>query len=74
MPTLRRIGLKDLTETPWTVFINDLQVIVELTSTPAEFLHFLEWRTGLPVGDEIRAIDELDFLGNYFFGGFHDLL
>lgn len=53
---------------PWPVLITDLRVITEL-SGPAGLLHYMVWRSQLPLGDGMYAVDELDIFGSYLFGG-----
>jgi hypothetical protein len=68
MPSLRALGLFKGEAAPWPVFITDLRVIVEMVQTPAELLHFIDWRMSLPIGDRIVVFDELDVFGSYLFG------
>ena len=42
--------------------------IAEL-SGPAGLLHYLQWRSLLPLGDGMQVADELDIFGTYLFGG-----
>jgi hypothetical protein len=62
---LRALGLFPDDELPWSVFINDLRVISETCDNAAVFLHYLEWRRRLPLGDRVDASDELDLWGSY---------
>jgi len=48
---------------PWLVSVYDLQVIAELTSTPSQFLHFLQKRLQLSRAGRVTAATELDFWG-----------
>lgn len=69
IPALQRANLFAANNTsPWPVLVTDLMVIHELTATPAEFLHYLRWRSALPIGDGVVATDELDIFGSYLFG------
>ena len=69
IPALRELGLFDADHgEPWSVFINDLRVIVEMIRTPAELLHFIRWRSQLEIGTKLIATDELDIFGEYLFG------
>lgn len=52
-------------DVPFIVFVNQLRVISELTSNPAEFLHYLRWRRRLPLGDIVFAVDEVDLFSAY---------
>lgn len=65
LPLLRKLGLFPCGEMPWSVFINDLRIIAETVRNPAEFLHYLAWRSALPLGERVSAIDELDVFGSY---------
>ena len=73
LPTLRALGLFSEAAQPWPVLVTDLRVIVEMTRTPAELLHFIEWRQSLPIGDTMTVVDELDLFGMYLFGGLDDM-
>ena len=68
LPRLRSLGLFAVGEYPWSVFINDLRVIAETCENAAVFLHYLEWRNRLPLGDRITVTDEIDLWGSYLFG------
>jgi len=65
LPRLRELGLFKDGEYPFSVFVNDLRVITEVVDNPAEFLHYLEWRVRLPLGEAVVAVDELDLFGSY---------
>lgn len=64
----RSSGLFADGELPWSIYIQDLRVIAELCDNPAVFLHYLAWRSRLPLGEQIVAQDELDLWGAYLFG------
>lgn len=68
LPQLRALGLFPDADYPWSVFINDLRVITETAGNAAVFLHYLEWRARLPLGDRVIAVDELDLWGSYLLG------
>jgi hypothetical protein len=68
LPRLRARGLFVAGETPWSIYINDLRVIAETCDNPAIFLHYLVWRSRLPLGDQVIVLDELDLWGAYLFG------
>lgn len=65
---LRALGLFPEGELPWSVYINDLRVIAETSDNPAVFLHYLEWRSRLPLGEGVVVWDEIDLWGSYLFG------
>lgn len=50
---------------PISLFINDLRVISELTTNPAEFIHYFRWRQSLPLGSDVVAADEMDLFSAY---------
>jgi hypothetical protein len=62
---LRSLGLFENIEPPWSVFVNDLLVVVDICQNPAEFLHYMVWRARLPLGDRVVATDELDVFGAF---------
>jgi hypothetical protein len=68
LPALRALGLFPQEEYPWSVYINDLRVISEITSNAAEALYYLLWRSRLPLGDRIIASDELDVFNAFLLG------
>jgi hypothetical protein len=59
------LGLFAAGEMPWSVFINDLRIIAETVRYPAEFFHYLEWRSRLPLGERVTAVEELDLFGSF---------
>lgn len=61
----RSRGLFPTGELPWSVYINDLRVIVETCENAAIFLHYLTWRSRFALGEEIIVSDELDLWGSY---------
>lgn len=63
---LRALGLFPDGELPWSVYINDLRVIAETCENPGIFLHYLEWRNRLPLGERVAVTDEIDLWGSYF--------
>jgi hypothetical protein len=70
-PTLQLAGLKPAAlELAPTLGLADFQVVAELLSTPARFLHYLAERGPLQRVSDILA-DELDFLGFYLECGFN---
>lgn len=70
-PTLELAGLKPAgVELAPTLGLADFQVVAELLSTPAPFLHYLAERGPLQRVGDILA-DELDFLGFYLECGFN---
>jgi hypothetical protein len=67
LPRLRALGLFASGEFPWSVFINDLRVIAETAENPAVFVHYLEWRSRLPLGDRVTVFDEIDLWSSYLY-------
>jgi hypothetical protein len=65
LPRLQKLGLFPDGEFPWSVYINDLRVIAETCENAAVFLHYLTWRSRLPLGERVTVIDELDLWGSY---------
>lgn len=68
LPRLRSLVRFESAGIPWPVLITDLRVITELAG-PAALLHYMQWRSRLPLGDGMHAADELDIFGSYLFGG-----
>lgn len=68
LPRLRALGLFAESGSPWPILVTDLRVIVEMLRSPAELLHYIQWRNSLPIGESITVFDELDIVGNYLFG------
>lgn len=62
---LRAVGMFEEGEYPFSVYINDLRVIAESVLNPIEFIHYLRWRERLPLGERVRAADELDLFGTF---------
>src|SRR4029078_8126698 len=64
----RSRGLFPTGEIPWSVYINDLRVIVETCENAAILLHYLVWRSRFALGEEVVVTDEIDLWGAYLFG------
>lgn len=65
LPALRGLGLFQSGEFPFSVYINDLRIVADTTRNAAEFLHYLEIRAQLPLGDRVTAVDEIDIFNAY---------
>lgn len=50
---------------PWTVSIDDLDVIADLLKRPAEFLHYISRRRAYLSHSHVRNADEMGFLESY---------
>ncbi len=75
LPKLRELGLFKGEDLPWMVFINDLRIVSETVTNPAEFFAYLDWRNRLPLGDRVIAVDEIDLFGTFLLRSrVHDLL
>jgi hypothetical protein len=61
---LSALGITASTDA-WTVDVNDLRIISETVQNPAEFLHYLEWRSRIPLGESVHAVDEVDLFASY---------
>ncbi|MEE9246907.1 MAG: hypothetical protein V3U63_11975 [Gemmatimonadota bacterium] len=59
------LGLLQGIEPPWSVFVNDLRIVVDVCQSPAEFLLYIRWRSRLPLGTRVIALDEIDVFGAY---------
>lgn len=62
---LEDLGLVSGTGYPWSVYINDLRIITDMVRNPAEFLHYLVWRSRLRLGKSVIPVDEIDLFGSY---------
>lgn len=54
---------------PWNVNIYDLLVVTDLLENPNDFIDYISERIRLSKNIDIRAIDELDYLGYYLENG-----
>lgn len=68
---LVQAGLLDRDNIPWTVSLNDLDLIRQLIDRPAEFLLYLRRRTDPRATKMFVAIDELDLLMVFFDTGLY---
>lgn len=68
IPDLVKMGFFPADASPWPVLVTDLRVIVEMLRSPAELIHYLEWRASLQIGQKVFVTDELDIFGAYLFG------
>jgi len=68
IPTIRTMTTLPADREPWSVLISDLEVITDMIRSPAELLHYIHWRSQLPLGTRMDAMDELDLFGSYLFG------
>lgn len=66
---LQHLGLFADGEYPFSVYVNDLRIIAETLTGPAEFLSYLSWRSKLPLGDLVLVGDEIDLLGTFLLRG-----
>src|SRR6266496_4842753 len=62
---LRTLGLIQGREWPWSVALNDLRVIAEITDHPTTFLHYLTRRVACNAFEQLTASDELDMFAHY---------
>lgn len=69
--SLKNIGLIEGKEWPWTVFVNDLQVISEIIEFPSVFISFLQHRIRANDFPQFKSIDELDFFMFYLREGLY---
>ncbi|MFW6130486.1 MAG: NERD domain-containing protein, partial [Atribacterota bacterium] len=69
--SIKRLGLIEGEEWPWSVFINDLRVISELIEFPTEFFTFIDRRLKVNDYPQFHAFDELDYLMIYFYEGLY---
>ena len=59
-------GLLSPDNIPWTVSLNDLDLITQLVDRPAEFLLYLRRRTEPRATEMFMAVDELDLFLLFF--------
>lgn len=49
------------------IYINDLRLVVELSETPAHLIHYLRWRSAVPL-ERLAEFEEADLFGAYLAG------
>ncbi len=64
---VKRLTTTSLKQVPWVVSLHDLEIIAKYMPTSAEFIHYLRLRIQLNDNVAMRAFDELDWLGRYFY-------
>lgn len=64
-------GLLSPEDIPWTVSLNDLDLIVQLVDRPAEFLLYVRRRTEPKATEMFMAVDELDLFLLFFQTGLY---
>ena len=69
--SLRALNLMQVSEWPWSVFVNDLRVISELIEFPSEFFHYLQKRIRLNEFPQFSSSDELEIFMFYLHRGLH---
>jgi len=69
--SLQALGLMQVSEWPWSVFVNDLRVMSELIEFPSEFFHYLQRRTLLNEFPQFSSSDELEIFMFYLKKGLH---
>jgi hypothetical protein len=69
--SLRALNLMQVSEWPWSVFVNDLRVIAELIEFPSELFHYLQKRTRLNEFPQFSSSDELEIFMFYLHKGLH---
>ena len=69
--TLIRANLLALDSIPWTVSLNDLDLIAQLVRRPAEFLLYVRRRTHPRSTEMFMAVDELDLFLLFFRSGLY---
>lgn len=69
--SLRSLNLMQVSEWPWSVFVNDLRVISELIEFPSEFFHYLHKRIRLNEFPQFSSSDELDIFMFYLKKGLY---
>ena len=69
--SLKKYNLIKGNEWPWSVFINDLRIISEITEFPSQFLHYLQRRLKANDYPQFIATDELDFFMFYLYEGLY---
>lgn len=63
--SIKRLGLLEGKEWPYSIFINDLRIISELCEFPSQYLHYLKKRIRLNDYPQFQAEDELDIFMYY---------
>jgi hypothetical protein len=69
--SLKNLNLIKGKEWPWSVFLNDLRIISEISETPSEFLVYLQRRLRANDYPQFHTGDELDFFMFYLYEGLY---
>jgi hypothetical protein len=64
-----RLKSKASAGTPWIVPLHDLELVAKYVTSGVEFIHYLQRRIAMNAQPQMRAVDELDWLGRYFYDG-----
>lgn len=62
MARLKQLGVLEESAHPWIVGLTDLNVVVDLLTTPAEFIGYLDFRDRWTREPRLAIIDELELL------------
>ena len=71
LPLLRRLGMVQGKEWPWSVSLYDLRVIAEVSDHPTTFLHYLTRRIRCNAHEKLVSSDEIDLFGHYLKQGLY---
>lgn len=71
LSSAKEMGFVQGTEWPYSVFINDLRVISEITESPSIFIHYLKRRTRANDYPQFKSSDELDYYVFYLREGLY---
>jgi hypothetical protein len=52
---------------PFAVSVQDLRIMCETVSNPAELLHYMRWRSRIAENPRLLVMDELDMFLSYFY-------
>lgn len=69
---IKKIGLFENNEFPWSTNINELELIMKYINHPAIFIHYLEKRFSILNNNFFHSMDELTLFSYYLeYGNFH---
>ena len=71
LPALKKLELLQGRDWPWSVMLNDLRVISEISESPSEFLVYLQRRIRANDYPQFDSSDELDFFMFYLRDGLY---
>ncbi|MDD5313118.1 MAG: hypothetical protein PHO26_08815, partial [Dehalococcoidia bacterium] len=71
LASIKKLGIINGYEWPWTISLNDLRAIAEIIEHPVEFIHYLKSRIKANDIEQLQFYDELDYLMVYLKEGLY---